>query len=465
MPSAPLARRMFKYMIILLVLGGLLVFLSVAVNGYLTLQAIERETGLRSQARESLLWSRSVLSLLKDVETGQRGFILTGDEHYLSPYDVGMRETGPAFEALLLSLRPERYPQGMLATLETLIAQRLDIARRNVETRKQQGFAAAQIALTDNKGRRVMDEIRTHFAELDRILRIEIDQRGRVLATQMRRALWSTGLLTVVAATMIVIAFWRLFCEARRRERAEQALHDVNVHLEETIAARTADLEQARREIGAFALRLDRGVEAERRRLAREVHDQLGQVFTALRMTLDFALKDVADIGKDMARVNGLLDEGIATTRRIAAELRPPLLDDLGFGPAMAYLAQRFTEQSGTPVAVRIEAAERLLPEQGLQLYRIAQESLTNIARHAQAGRIWIEGDVQDDHYRLIVEDNGRGMKQEPPGAQGLANMRERAMLAGGRLQLEAGREGGVRVQVCLPLRDREHGDVADTHC
>lgn len=463
MMSAAGRRLPQKVLVFLLVAGGLLLFLSVAVDGYRTLRAVQQETGLRAQARENLLRSRTVLSLLKDVETGQRGYILTGDEHYLAPYAEGVRETLPAFEHLVRALRLDDLPPDAMGELRALIGQRVELARSYVETRKLQGFAAAQAAVMGDEGRRLMDDIRRRFADLDRRLRSEIDRRNQAVMMQMRRAQWFTAGLTVSALAMIALAYVLLLRETRLRERAERALQAANADLEQTVAARTAQLQRAQRESEAFAARLDRDIEAERRRLAREVHDQLGQVFTALRMVLEGMFHTHACSAAERARVNALLDDGIGTTRRIAAQLRPPLFDDLGFGPALTHLAQQFGEQSGLPVTVQLSGAERVPPERGLQLYRIAQESLTNVARHAQAARVRIEGAVAGGDYRLIIEDDGCGMAQVQRQSQGLSNMRERAALAGGRLQFETGSDGGVRVSVCVPLGTGEHGQAGDS--
>lgn len=457
--------RRIQFNIALLMLGGLLLFILVAISGYQTLRTVTQTTALRAQARESLLQSRSVMSLLKDVETGQRGFILTGDPAYLDPYESGLAQAGPAYDGLVQRLTALSMAAAPTEGLRALIEHRLALARRNVETRKQKGFDAAQALVMGQEGRHVMDAIRARFERLDGLLRSEIDRRNRRVVQLTERAFWSAGLLTGLGIVLTGAAFYLLQREQRRRERAERALSEANSRLEEAVAARTAELVQAHSEIEAFALRLDRGIESERRRLAREVHDQLGQVFTALRMTLSHGLKNVAGIEREADRMDALLGEGIATARRIAGELRPPLLDDLGLGAALTYKAQRFTEHSGVPCTVLVGDSERLSPEQATQLYRIVQEALTNVARHAGASQVWIEGEARDGHYWLAVEDNGCGMSGATTGSLGLLSMRERAALAGGRLELGAGRAGGVRARVSLPLREQGETTDADTHC
>lgn len=436
----------------LLMLGGLLLFVLVAISSYQTLRATEQATRLRAQARESLLTSGRVLSLLKDVETGQRGYILTGNAVYLGPYEAGYAEAMLAFIRLTQELANLPAMFGPLHGLQDMIELRLDQARRNVEARKQKGFDTAQKLILSDEGRLTMDAIRLRFAELERLQRQEIDRRNREVTILKRWAFWVNGALTFLGILLIGGSYILLLREHKCRVRAEQALLDANTHLETAVAHRTAELELARSEIEAFALRLDRGIEAERRRLAREVHDQLGQIFTALKMTLTQAFNKSPDQTGSIERMNSLLSDGIATARRIAAELRPPLLDDLGLSAALAHRAQRFAEETGVACETAVQQDERLHPEQATQLFRIVQEALTNVARHAGASRVRIEGTIADGQYWLAVEDNGRGMSDSMKTSLGLLSMRERAALAGGKLELGPGREGGLRVFVQLPL-------------
>jgi signal transduction histidine kinase len=314
-----------------------------------------------------------------------------------------------------------------------------------------------------------MDEIRTRFDEVDAGLREEIVHRDKHLLELKRNAVMWAVVLTASGVVLIIIAYLLLQREQARRRRAEAALVDANTHLEDTVAARTAALERARAEIKSFAHELDRSIETERRRLAREVHDQLGQVLTSLKMSAHRTLDGVERGTETLRQIDALVAEGIATVRRIAAALRPPLLDDLGLGPALTLAGRQFGEHAGVNCTVKVDDTDCLNPEQTTQLYRITQEALTNIARHAGAQRVWIAGEVareaQSGIYRLAIEDDGCGMAQAgtPPitTSLGLVSMRERASLAGGSLQVGSGRDGGVRVEVNLPLA----GNKEDATC
>jgi protein-histidine pros-kinase len=441
--------------------AGTLLFVAVAIAGFRSLQEVESDSQLRSQARQGLLLSSQLLSQVKDIETGQRGFLLTGKAEYLQPYlaaSTGYSET-------LRRLRDEVghmvSAATALAALETQLERRVALAREAVELRQRGALDAPMAATLVESGKHAMDALRLRFLALDGLLQTEIERADARLQQVMRWARILALGMTSLGAGMLLLAFLLLRREQQRRVEAELALLHANAELEARVRLRTQDLQQARSELARFAADLDRHIEAERGRLAREVHDQLGQVFTSLKLGLGRSLTDAQAAAKQSARNLQLLDQGIATARRIAAELRPPLLDDFGLAAALAQHARQFSDTSGLSCEVQIEHADRLTRQQALQLFRITQEALTNVARHAQAQHVWIEGNSIGDHYLLAIEDDGRGLVRSPEGprsvpavagSMGLLNMRERAALAGGRLGLEQGRNGGLRIEVRLPL-------------
>ena len=403
----------------LLLAGGLLLFILLAYSGYRSLQTVEHETLMRSRASIGLLHAGTVLSALKDIETGQRGYVLTGDEHYLGPFLAGRDALEPAFSALRAVATPSHATD--LDALWALVLGRMELAQRNIDARRTEGAYTARFRALLDQGRTVMDEIRTRFDEVDAGLREEIVHRDKHLLELKRNAVMWAVVLTASGVVLIIIAYLLLQREQARRRRAEAALVDANTHLEDTVAARTAALDG-----------VERGTET-------------------------------------LRQIDALVAEGIATVRRIAAALRPPLLDDLGLGPALTLAGRQFGEHASVNCTVKVDDTDCLNPEQATQLYRITQEALTNIARHAGAQRVWITGEVareaQSGIYRLAIEDDGCGMAQAgtPPitTSLGLVSMRERASLAGGSLQVGSGRDGGVRVEVNLPLA----GNKEDATC
>jgi PAS domain S-box-containing protein len=219
-------------------------------------------------------------------------------------------------------------------------------------------------------------------------------------------------------------------------------------------------LHRQSRELRELSARVLEAREEEKTRIARELHDELGQLLTALKMDLS-ALKDAPD-GDRAAKItamNRVLDQTVASTRRIAADLRPLMLDDLGLAEAAGWLVQDFGQRSG--VAARIELAGAValddLPKAvAIAVYRALQESLTNIARHAGARNAWVTLGAADGVLQVEIEDDGRGIAPEDsskPRSLGLKGMRERLVQVGGTLEVARAPRGGTRVRLRVPLR------------
>jgi two-component system sensor histidine kinase UhpB len=202
-------------------------------------------------------------------------------------------------------------------------------------------------------------------------------------------------------------------------------------------------LETERRESGQRALRAQ---ESERMRIASGLHDEVGQVLTGVLLQLEGEARSE----ETKAAVRQALEE----VRRIARELRPEMLEHLGLVSALTELARRFAEQSGLRIERRF--ADDLPPlsdEAELAIYRVAQESLTNVARHARASRVEVALEPGAGSVVLRVVDDGRGMDEAAAlnGHGGLRGMRERAVLVGGALAVKRAREGGVEVRLEVP--------------
>ncbi len=215
-------------------------------------------------------------------------------------------------------------------------------------------------------------------------------------------------------------------------------------------------------ELERLATRMVHQTEEERRRLSRELHDETAQVLSAVKLQLGLERETAApELADRLARILSLVDSGIASIRSVTNDLRPTLLDDLGFLPALRALAQSFGERSALDVRLRTPAElPPLSDEAELALFRALQEALSNTARHAGADGVDVTLGVDDGFVRLEVRDNGRGMpdlseleRSEREGRMGLAGMRERVTLLGGDLTLRGGPEDGAVVAVRVPVQ------------
>jgi two-component system sensor histidine kinase UhpB len=200
------------------------------------------------------------------------------------------------------------------------------------------------------------------------------------------------------------------------------------------------------------ARRLLASQEGERRRVAQELHDEIGQTLTALLLQLGSAAKLApANLREELAEAQEAARSSLADVHRIVHQLRPEALDDLGLESALATLTDRLAERTGLQVSRRIDRSlPALEPEQELVIYRIAQESLTNVVRHAHAHAAELRLQNGWDGLTLSVVDDGRGMNGVPLDGSGIRGMRERAMLISAQLAIED-RGRGFEVRLTLP--------------
>jgi signal transduction histidine kinase len=217
-----------------------------------------------------------------------------------------------------------------------------------------------------------------------------------------------------------------------------------------------------REELRALNVRLQQVREEERMKLARDLHDALGQSLTGLKMDLAYIRKLLGgdegpqEAADSIRRMMGVLDGTISSVRNIAMELRPGMVDDLGLAESIRWYANEFSKRSRLPVSVRIRNAPELLsPEHALSVFRIAQEALTNIARHAAATQVRIGLRVNNGKLILVVTDDGVGLEASATtgkNALGIVGMRERAAALGGTLTVRSRPGRGCTVSAEIPF-------------
>ena len=233
---------------------------------------------------------------------------------------------------------------------------------------------------------------------------------------------------------------------------------DTDVRLAETFASRAALAVDLSERIASDSLR--RVVEAqelERRRLARELHDETGQALTSILLGLKSLEEKLGDAGSRAAAaaLRELVVATLQDVRRLAIELRPSALDDFGLVAALERLTASFADQTGITIDFEASLAEQRLPEEvEIALYRIVQESLTNVVKHARARRVSILLARRNEAVKVVIEDNGQGFdpSEDADGGFGLVGMRERLALLGGRLEVESSGDDGTTIAAEVPI-------------
>jgi PAS domain S-box-containing protein len=218
---------------------------------------------------------------------------------------------------------------------------------------------------------------------------------------------------------------------------------------------------RAREELAAFAAEASGVREQEKTRIARELHDELAQSLTALKMDTiwvrDHLRDDPEGSAAKLSQMLAMLDASVAATRRIAADLRPLLLDDLGLAPAIEWLVQNFTQRTGVRCELDLDEELELQEPYATAVFRIVQESLANVGKHAQARHVAVRVAREGQEMVLAVQDDGVGFRTadpRKPQSLGLVGLRERAHLLQGRVQVASTPGQGTRVEARIPVRE-----------
>ncbi len=413
-----------------------------------------------SESRQATLeeFLRSTL----DAEAAQRGFLLTEDKTYLAPYDPSVRRIPKLLDRLESSYRAAGSQQGLDAVRQLRLESGIKIGELNSSLRLYAQFgrpAAIALVYTD-LGKRTIEEIRR---SADQLLALELRLRASVTDTWVRGIRFTRiliGLATLLGIAFLIGSGTLLERTVRRREAEAEALDARNRELDQVVKERT-------RNLSALSSHLQNVREAEKSALARELHDELGGLLVATKMDLMWLRRKLDNSDPTLVerwnRVLKSLDEGVELKRRIIENLRPTLLDNLGLIAALRWLVAETCRRSGLQCHEEYDEEELsdLSPETNITIYRVVQECLTNIMKHARATKVDIELRANELDVRLIVQDNGQGIAAHlvgVPQSYGIASMQHRISALGGTLSIERAPSGrGTIVDATIP-RERARG-------
>ncbi|AYH43037.1 CHASE3 domain-containing protein [Azoarcus sp. DN11] len=395
----------------------------------------------------------SLMIQLVEAENGVRGYLLTRNRAYLEPYLNSLATLNYTLDDIYLDLGKGPENEEILSHITGLITLRMRILSDEVE----RGQLADRSASAD--GRRYMDDIRKTLGEIKRRTRAQGQRSFDESIAHVDRTRWVVATLAGGALALLVILFLTLRAQVRLREQIATLLTRENARLEGQVRARTAELSD-------LASHLTNTREAEKARLARELHDELGALLTAVRMDVAWIARKLepAALAPHRDRFDRLLrtlDSGIALKRRIIDDLRPPLLKELGIVAALRTLGEEFAKNTGIGVALELPEDDLPLPEEtSLALFRIVQEALTNVRRHAHAQRVELSLQVTPECVQLVVADDGAGFDAHAArGRHGLAGMRHRVQMFAGELAIDSAPGRGTHIRASLPCARGRAGE------
>ncbi len=407
--------------------------------------------GAMAVARSNI---QSVERSMLNAETGQRGYLLSGDPEYRRPYDEALRDIDGTLRFLRQHYRDDARARDVVARLDELIETKLSEIALTIRLFDEGKRRTTEEILMSGIGRERMDAIRAFGAEL-----LALESR-RVAAGRddiYRTLMWSrVGVALLATGCLVALLLYLRQSTALVRQQLEQKRRALSERdrLELEVAQRTAQLTE-------LARHLQTAREDERSRLARDLHDELGALLTSAKLDAARIRPRLAGLAPEVQeRLTHLVDtlnSGIALKRRIIEDLRPSALGNLGLGAALEILAREFAEQTGIRVHDQLDAVS-LDADSELVIYRLVQEAITNIGKHARARQVWIRLVAHGERVEVSVRDDGVGFDPavRQASSHGLIGMRFRVEAHGGTLHLHSAPGQGTSIAVTLPVLQRD---------
>jgi signal transduction histidine kinase len=398
----------------------------------------------RSQERNRLLTELQLV--VTDAESAQRGFMLTGNEEYLAPYRQAKEQVGKFLADLRAAYDNSEVDMARKsADLSNLISTKFAEIDATLAL-YEKGRAQAMALVRTDFGQKAMGEVRDLTQEMRNqesdLVRSQTNEW--LHAQHVSRAVTASGALLNV---ILILLAGALVTRDLRRRAAGAA------ELESQIARSTSELSE-------LSTYLQLVSERERSTLARELHDELGGLLISIKMDLS-QLKSHLNMEEEgvqtrWERVQSTLSAGINLKRRVIEQLRPSLLDNMGLVAALKWQAGEICSGAGLKLIEDYPESEPpIVPDAAIAMFRIAQEALTNIVKHAQATCVELSLALQDQRITLCVEDNGVGIasdRKKPIGSHGIAGMRHRLKSHGGEFKIESKLPQGTRLIASVPI-------------
>jgi signal transduction histidine kinase len=392
-------------------------------------------------------------TVLLNAETAQRGYLLTAREEYLKPLEYA-KEQLPKLEnrlAASLASRPDRWED--LDKIRQIMMRKLVELETTIQIFKLGDKDKALEMAATEEGRALMDAARSTIIALSDHMNSELQTYRTEWLKSIEFARYSILSVALLSFVLLVTVFQLLGKDMQNRARIARMVDSENARLGQEVAERTNELIE-------LTNHLQRTTERDKAAVARDLHDELGGILTSAKMDIDWLrshAQRLPETEKRFDQLNQLLDEAVLLKRRVVEDLRPSLLDNLGLGPALEWHVTEHCKKGGLISKLDLaDTVDTFDADTSIALYRIVQEALTNVLRHAKATRFELSLHTTDEAIELRMRDNGVGL---PPTfnpaklSHGLSGMRQRARALGGEVSWESAPRQGTRIEVRIPLQ------------
>lgn len=397
-----------------------------------------------------------LFALVIDAETAQRGFLMTERQEYLDPYVVALPQISPKLNRLREATAGTPI-RARVDRLGELISERFSELDASLVLYRERGPRAALELMRTDFGRRSMDRIRAEVDAILRDLRTDLIERHRSWTQDVIFSRLGLAFIAGLNVALLLLAYVQARRDIQQRESQRRSLIGQRRLLEEQVQERTAQLSE-------LSSNLQRVQEAEKAKLARDIHDELGSILVSARMDVSWVQRRVAPLdaaaAQKLARASSTLDEGVQIKRRIIEDLRPTLLDNLGLAAALSWHVNQACERGGLACRLSLPEEDLDLPSPiSIALFRVVQEALTNVLRYAHARNVWLSLEHVGSGLSLVLRDDGVGIAPQALAhhlSHGIVGMRQRIASLGGNFRIGRVAGGGTAIEVYVPLNGRE---------
>lgn len=414
---------------------------------------VERSFAQMQSAVEIRLTLARLWRQVLEAETGQRGYLITGKDDYASPYYGAITAVNQTLENLRLHYYSDGRASADFETLSVLVKDRMDILATIFKFRAKGDETQWRNAIETDLGRDLMVLVDKSISRLQEVERHQLSVAQDLIAQSVLLNRFGIALVTVLAILIFVLYLRQSIRLNETRHQQEEVLQRERDHLEVMVDQRTQQLLQ-------LASYLVTAREDERARIARDLHDELGALFTTAKLDvvrLRSRLGKLApEVAERLLHLNETLNTGVALKRKIIEDLWPSTLSNLGLVAALDILLRESSNSVEAKIHPTLDEV-RLSPASELTVYRLLQEALTNIGKHAGAKNVYVELRKQDGMAVVRIRDDGKGFEPgaAAPASHGLFGMRCRIEEAGGQFTIDSRPGAGTCIEARLPeLRD-----------
>lgn len=424
--------------------------LAVSESGARKVQAAR---GQIMQVRAALTQLSVARAAIAQVESIERGYLLTGNPRELQDYDHAVGQAQNAISELAGLSGDQLEWRARIESLRAHVVRKIDEtkfatmlardghAEQAIDTLRASGDAVPMRAITQR-----MDELETELGA-------EIRRRQAVLDDHLQQQRLALAAVTAIGLACLVTVALLMLRQFREREEHRSGLQQLADHLDVAVRERTEEL-------SSLSTHLQVSSEREKAQLARDLHDELGGILTSAKIDIAWleghSKAADPDVVPRLKRLATVLDEAVDLKRRVVENLRPSLLDHLGLGAALEWHVNETCRKAGlnSELRIRLDDGEAVPPDMAIAIYRLVQEGLVNVVNHAKASSVEVSLERVPGGYRLRLADNGVGIVGFRPEAMshGLAGMRHRALALGGRFDLATAPGGGTRIEAWFPV-------------